>query len=170
MGCKGILRHGFALFAAPIAMRTSVHPTRHAGPDPDGLSPQAFGPQPPRVRTVLWRGVRRRCPHCGRGPLFVRWITFHERCAVCGLVLLRNQGDTWLFWIVMDRIPILAGIAAIYFGFRITGWLSGLLFFLAIAGPLVLTMPQRQGVALALSYLSRVWFPDPSDEMPPIPK
>ena len=98
-------------------------------------------PRPPRVRTVLWRGARRRCPHCGRGALFVRWITFHPRCAACGLVFLRNQGDTWLFWIVMDRIPILAGIAAIYFGFRITGWLSGALFFLAIAGPLILTMP-----------------------------
>ena len=67
----------------------------------------------------------------------------------------------------MDRIPILAGIAAIYFGFRITGWLSGTLFFLSIAGPLILTMPQRQGVALALSYLSRVWFRDPSDPIPP---
>ncbi len=116
---------------------------------------------------MLWRGACRRCPHCGRGPLFVRWIRFHPRCAACGLVFLRNQGDTWLFWIVMDRIPILAGIAAIYFGFRITGWLSGALFFLAIAGPLILTMPQRQGVALALSYLSRVWFRDPSDAIPP---
>ena len=116
---------------------------------------------------MLWRGARRRCPHCGRGSLFVRWIRFHTRCAACGLVFFRNQGDTWLFWIVMDRIPILAGIAAIYFGFRITGWLSGTLFFLAIAGPLVLTMPQRQGVALALSYLSRVWFPDASDAIPP---
>ena len=129
----------------------------------------AAGPYRPRVRTVLWRGVRRRCPHCGEGPLFSRWIKFHPRCSRCGLVYLRNQGDTWLYWIVMDRIPILAGIAAIYFGFRITGFLSGLLFFLAIAGPLFATMRERQGVALALSYLSRVWFRDPSDTIPPPP-
>ena len=103
-------------------------------------------PSKPRVRTVLWRGVRRRCPHCGQGPLFSRWITFHPRCANCGLVFLRNQGDTWLYWIVLDRIPIGAGIVAIYFGFRITGFVSGMLFFLAIAGPLFATMPQRQGV------------------------
>lgn len=96
----------------------------------------------------------------------MRWITLHPRCAACGLVFLRNQGDIWLFWIVMDRIPILLGIAAIYFGFRITGWLSGLGFFAAVAGPIVATMPQRQGVAIALNYLSRVWFPDPSDELP----
>ena len=120
----------------------------------------------PRVLPTVWRGVRRRCPHCGRGPLFVRWITLHRRCADCGLVYLRNQGDIWFFWIVMDRIPILVGIAAIFFGFRITSWLNGIAFFLAVAGPLVATMPQRQGAAVALSYLSRVYFRDPSDALP----
>lgn len=120
----------------------------------------------PRVLPTVWRGVRRRCPHCGRGPLFVRWITLHRRCAECGLVYLRNQGDIWFFWIVMDRIPILLGIAAIFFGFRITSWLNGMAFFLAVAGPLVATMPQRQGAAVALSYLSRVYFRDPSDVLP----
>lgn len=120
----------------------------------------------PRILPTVWRGVRRRCPHCGRGPLFVRWITLHRQCPDCGLVYLRNQGDIWFFWIVMDRIPILLGIAAIFFGFRITTWLNGVGFFLAVAGPLVATMPQRQGAAVALSYLSRVYFRDPSDVLP----
>ena len=120
----------------------------------------------PRIGPTLRRGLRRRCPHCGRGELFVRWITLHRECAECGLVYLRNQGDIWFFWIVMDRIPILAGIAGIYFGFRVSTWLEGAAFFLALAVPLVATMPQRQGVAVALNYLSRVYFRDPSDALP----
>lgn len=120
----------------------------------------------PRLFPTLWRGLRCRCPHCGRGSLFVRWITLHRQCAVCGLVYLRNQGDIWFFWIVMDRIPILAGIAGIYFGFRISNWLEGAAFFLALAGPLVATMPQRMGAAVALNYLSRVYLRDPSDALP----
>ena len=96
----------------------------------------------------------------------MRWVTLHRRCSVCGLVYLRDQGDAWFFWIVMDRIPILLGIAAIFFGFRITTWLNGLGFLLAVAGPLVATMPQRQGAAVALAYLSRVYFRDPSDALP----
>lgn len=145
-------------------------------PDSPGSDPDRRPPPPaatrnapagaPPVLPTVWRGVRRRCPHCGRGPLFVRWITLHERCADCGLVYLRNHGDIWFFWIVMDRIPILLGIAAIFFGFRISNWLDGLGFFLAIAGPLIATMPQRQGAAVALSYLSRVYFRDPSDALP----
>ena len=139
-------------------------PARRA-PPPAGAQEAPAAAAPPILPTV-WRGVRRRCPHCGRGPLFVRWITLHRQCADCGLVYLRNHGDIWFFWIVMDRIPILVGIAAIFFGFRITSWLNGLGFFLAIAGPLIATMPQRQGAAVALSYLSRVYFRDPSDALP----
>lgn len=139
--------------------------------DPDPHVPRRAGtpaapPDRPRILPTVWRGVRRRCPHCGQGPLFIRWITLHRQCADCGLVYLRNYGDIWFFWIVMDRIPILLGIAAIFFGFRISNWLNGLGFFLAIAGPLVATMPQRQGAAVALNYLSRVYFRDPSDALP----
>jgi hypothetical protein len=85
---------------------------------------------------------------------------------VCGLVYLRNPGDTWGFWIIGDRIPIALGIIVLYFGFRATQWwvLTG--FFLAMIVPLVVTMEYRQGVAIALNYLSRLHLPDPSDELP----
>ncbi len=120
----------------------------------------------PSVWRAIRRGVKRRCPHCGEGRLFRAWFTMYDRCAQCQLVFLRNSGDTWLFWIIGDRIPIAVGIAVIYFGFRVTGWASGLAFFLALVVPLVWTMPHRQGVAVALNYLSRVYLPDPSDELP----
>lgn len=123
----------------------------------------------PRVRTAIARGARKRCPHCGRGPLFVRWITTHPHCSACGFVYIRNYGDTWLFWILMDRIPIFLGIVSIYFGFRVSDWVTGTLFFAAMAVPLIATMPRRQGVAIALSYLSRVYLPDPSDPIPAVP-
>lgn len=135
---------------------------------PDGLAPTPPRAGRPGIRRTLWRGARRRCPHCGLGPLFVRWITLHERCEVCGLRFLRNQGDTWLYWIVMDRIPIAVGlILIVFFGLHTPTWPQALLFFAAMVAPLVATMPQRQGIAVALNYLSRVWFPDPSDDLPP---
>ena len=91
----------------------------------------------------------------------------HETCGTCGLRFLRNQGNTWLFWIVMDRIPIAIGlIMIVFFGLRTTTWQAGALFLASMAIPLVATMPQRQGVAVALNYLSRVYFRDPSDELP----
>lgn len=111
-----------------------------------------------KVTQVLKRGLRGRCPQCGQGPLFVRFLKTHERCSVCGLQYQRDYGDTWLFIIITDRIPMLFGIAALYFGFRADSPLSNVLFFLALALPIVGTIRQRVGLALALDFLSRRWF------------
>jgi uncharacterized protein (DUF983 family) len=100
--------------------------------------------------------------------VFARWLTMHDRCKVCGLQYLRKQGDLWLYWIVMDRIPIAIGlILIVFFGLRVATWQTGTLFFGGMVVPLIATMPQRQAVAVALNYLSRVYFRDPSDEIPP---
>lgn len=118
-----------------------------------------------RIRTVLGRGIRGKCPRCGQGPLFQRWIVTHERCSSCRLLFQRNYGDIWIYMLVLDRIPILVGIAMIYFGFRATNWMAAAAFAVIMALPLLATMRNRQGLALALDYLSRVYLPDPSDEI-----
>jgi uncharacterized protein (DUF983 family) len=119
----------------------------------------------PRTGEVLRRGIRGRCPRCGEGALFRRRIELHDRCSECGLLYQRDRGDTWMFMIITDRIPILFGIAIVYFGFRATNLWATVLFFLAVATPMLATLRPRQGLALALDYLSRIYMPDPSDEI-----
>lgn len=122
-------------------------------------------PPKPHIRQVLARGLRRKCPRCGEGDLFQRWIVTHERCGVCHLLLQRNYGDTWMFTNIMDRFPILFGIAALFFGFRAHNLLTGFAFLLAMLIPMIATIKHRQGLALALDYLVRIYMPDPSDEL-----
>lgn len=119
----------------------------------------------PPLRVVLGRGIRGRCPRCGEGALFQRWIVTHERCSSCGLLLQRNYGDTWMFTNLMDRLPILFGVAALFFGFRAYNLVTGIVFLAIMAVPMVATIRHRQGLALALDYLWRVHLPDPSDEI-----
>jgi len=57
----------------------------------------------PKLSTLLWRGWRRKCPQCGQGALFRRWITLHDHCPVCGLKYLENQGDLWGYLLLVDR-------------------------------------------------------------------
>jgi uncharacterized protein (DUF983 family) len=109
--------------------------------------------------------MRGTCPACGEGALFRRGLATWERCSACNLRYQRNQGDIWMFVIIMNRIPILFGIAAIFFGFRAASLGTSILFFVSLAGPLIATARHRQGIALALDYLSRVYFPDSSDEI-----
>jgi uncharacterized protein (DUF983 family) len=57
----------------------------------------------PGLRTVLWRGLHRRCPQCSQGPVFQGWIKMHARCSNCGLQYLPDQGDLWAYVVAIDR-------------------------------------------------------------------
>jgi len=118
------------------------------------------------VRTALGRGVLRRCPHCGVGPLFSGWRHI-DRCSNCGLVFERNAGDTWFFTIVGDRLPVAVGIVLVYFGIARSHRGAGVVAFAALIALLVWTAPNRWGVGIALHYLSRACWPDPADPIPP---
>ena len=121
--------------------------------------------QTPSLWQILARGWRRRCPRCGEGPLFRRRIEVHPRCEACGLVYQPDPGDTLMFMMITDRIPILFGVIAVYFlGFRSTDWMIICGFLALMIAPLVATIRQRQGLALALVYLSRTRFGDLSRE------
>jgi len=117
------------------------------------------------IRTALLRGLRRRCPRCGEGPLFQKWLKTYERCSSCNLLYQRDYGDTLMFMIITDRIPILFGIAFLYFGIHPNGWLTTAIFFGALSVPLLATLRERQGLAMALDYLLRVYLRDDSDEI-----
>ena len=69
------------------------------------------------ITKALGRGLRKKCPHCGNGPIYVGWAGEVGQCPACGLVYERNAGDTWGWVIVGDRIPVAVGIGIIYFRF-----------------------------------------------------
>ena len=121
------------------------------------------------VVTALRRGLSRRCPNCGHGALFAGWARHLERCPVCGLVYERNQGDTWAFTIIGDRLPVAAIIVLVYFGFARSHPALGLIAFAAIGALLVWTSPNRWGAGIALHYLSRLYWPEPADPVPDVP-
>lgn len=116
--------------------------------------------------TAILRGLRKRCPHCGEGPLFARRWTHIEQCPHCGLVYERNPGDTWAFTIIGDRLPIAAIIAIVYFGAGGAHRTLALVLIAVLGVIVVWTAPNRWGVGIALHYLSRRRWPDPADPVP----
>jgi uncharacterized protein (DUF983 family) len=120
----------------------------------------------PNAKQALLRGLRRRCPRCGEGQIFRRWLEINERCSHCNLIYQPDHGDTWFFLIITDRIPLLFGIAIVYFGFSMATWVAPVGFFFAMAVPLIATVRQRQGMAIALDYLVRIWTGQSEDRIP----
>ena len=59
--------------------------------------------------------------------------------------------------------------AAVYFGLVRSHFVLGVAVILALGIVIVWTAPNRWGAGIALHYLSRVYWPDPADPVPPIP-
>ena len=96
------------------------------------------------------------------------WNKPYRHCPACGYLYERDYGDVWWVWIVTDRIPIGIGIVLLYFGFRVRSLWMGVLFFGSLSLPLLLTIPRRYGLAIAITYLIRRRWPDPKDQFPPL--
>ena len=109
----------------------------------------------PTASQAIWRGLRRKCPQCGEGVLFRRWIVLRERCDSCGLALEGKPGDLWGFWVFTDRIFLFGAMIALYFGFRPESWVLRGTFLAIVVGALVASIPNRQGAFVAIDYLSR---------------
>ena len=109
----------------------------------------------PGLVGTLKRGARRKCPRCGQGALFRGWYSMHKSCDTCDLLFEPQPGDTWGFWVLMDRVFLLVAMVILYFGFRPENKIVQAVFLLAVAVPMVWTMPHRQGIATALDYYIR---------------
>ncbi len=120
----------------------------------------------PSARTAILRGLSNRCPHCGQGRIFAGFGRHLPRCSHCGLVYEPNAGDTWLFTIVGDRIPIAVLVAAVYFGVGRRSLTAGILVFAIATIAIVWTAPNRWGAGVALHYLARLRWRDKNDAVP----
>ena len=121
-------------------------------------------------RQALLRGLSKRCPHCGEGPLFEKRATLHQRCSACDLQFQLNPGDSWAFLVFVDRAAVVFPIVvAVYFDLFNLGLPLFLAFTTLLAGLFVLTTPNRYGFCLALDYLTRVRWGDASDILPELP-
>jgi uncharacterized protein (DUF983 family) len=110
----------------------------------------------PPLKVLLGRGARCKCPQCGQGALYRGWFKLRDRCPVCGLQYLENQGDLWGFLLLADRALFLFPIVVMIY-LRISS-ANPLWFYLFGSGLIlvfIFTMPNRNGMSLAVDYLIR---------------
>ncbi|MDT8367874.1 MAG: DUF983 domain-containing protein [Longimicrobiales bacterium] len=89
-------------------------------PTPAPATPPRVGL--PRVLVHAARALRLRCPHCGGGPLFRRWVRMRDTCPRCHLVLDRREPDYFLGGYVVNFVGAELMIAAIALGAILMTW------------------------------------------------
>ena len=107
----------------------------------------------------LARGAAKRCPRCGRGPMFEGWTRMREHCPDCGLRYLEDRGDPWAFLMLIDRAAfIFPLVVALYFGLHRANLPVFIFLGTALGVAFLATTPNRYGVSVALVYWARWRF------------
>ena len=58
----------------------------------------------PTIQTAMLRGARCKCPSCGEGQLFRKYLKVVDNCPACGEELFHHRADDMPAYIVMSIV------------------------------------------------------------------
>ncbi len=90
--------------AAPEPNPTPVLPWRGSTTHHRGGWPKGYW------RSVLLRGLRLRCPVCGKGKLFRTYFRMHDACSCCGVRFAREHGQ-WVGSLDINTFVVAFGLS-----------------------------------------------------------
>ncbi len=109
----------------------------------------------PTTGQAVWRGFNCRCPRCGEGRLFGKFLKVEHACSACGQEFHHHRADDFPPYIVMFIVGHLLGYGIYVSEMRFEGlplWLHALLWpTLAIVLCLALLQPIK-GAVVGLQY------------------
>ncbi len=117
------------------------------------------GPSDPVVRQngrAIWRGVRNRCPACGKGQLFRAYLKPAETCAACGedfSSIQAEDGPSWLTILLLG--PILLALTFLLIASGVPSVLLMPILGIPIIGVVLLALPRVKG-----GFIGALWSLD----------
>ena len=114
-----------------------------------------------RTFTLLGRALRLRCPRCGRGRMFRRWVHVLPECSHCHFRFERGEADAFIGaytvnLIVSELIVVAAFVAALFITWPDVPWdaLKWGLLPVAVIAPLI-TLPFSKAAWIAIDLIYR---------------
>ncbi len=120
-----------------------------------------------QIWQVLWSGLRRRCPHCHRGSLFVKRYTLNERCPECDFLISSALDDLVILTYVGSASITGMFILTVFVIRPPKNGFEALIYLLVALSLLFGTMPHRKGLAISLLYLHDLFFGERVEEKKP---
>jgi uncharacterized protein (DUF983 family) len=110
--------------------------------------------QPVPVATAMGRGFKMRCPHCGTGDLFRRFLKVADRCPACREEFHYHRADDFPAYLVIVLVGhiIVPAILAVEVAYAPPTWLQLVVWLpLTLIGSLGLLQPTK-GAIVALQW------------------
>ena len=131
-----------------------------AGDDPvEAVPPYTPGVAAEReMGAALWKGWRRKCPNCGKGPMLSGYLKVRESCPVCREALHHHRADDGPAYLTILIVGHLMAPALL---FAFTTWRPEplVLFTIFAVGTIALSrylLPRLKGVIVAFQWARRM--------------
>jgi uncharacterized protein (DUF983 family) len=115
---------------------------------------------------AMWRGLLGRCPNCGEGHLFRRYLKVANRCENCGEELHHHRADDAppYFTMVIVGHVVIAGVLAVEVAWHPQIWVHLIVWLpLTLALSLAL-LPRIKGAIVGMQWANRMHGFNPDQE------
>lgn len=126
-------------------------------PSPSIEPSQDEDPARPGLGDAIWRGLRGRCPACGRGRLFASFLKQVNCCPDCQEPLGHLRSDDaapWLTILVVGHIVVPLMLSVDRFSPWPT-WLAMTVWPLVALALAVMVLPRAKGALLSIIWATR---------------
>ena len=111
------------------------------------------------VRPAMLRGWRRRCPHCGNGPMMKSYLKVRDTCPVCGEELHHHKADdgpAYLTILIVGHIMAPMIIWA-FTEFRPDPMVLASVFSVGCVALSLYLLPRLKGAIVGLQWAKRMY-------------
>jgi len=130
-----------------------------------GESPAVPAEKPKRdVPRAMWLGAKGKCPSCGEGALYGKYLKVEPVCASCGEELHHHRADDAppYFTIFIVGHVILPVALAVELAFMPAMWIHVALWLPLIVGSTLLSLPPIKGALIGLQWANYMHGFDPN--------
>jgi len=127
-------------------------------------------PQPGRrsagqrfVGQAVLRGARLRCPACGKGALFRRYLKVVDHCAACGEAMHHQRADDFPAYVVIVIVGhiVVSLVLLVEMTYRPPLWVHAMLWLPLTVALALLLLPPIKGALVGLQWALRMHGFDP---------
>ncbi len=119
---------------------------------------------PRQIWRIVWSGLRRKCPRCQLGPLFIKRYTLYERCPECDYPISTALDDLVILTYVGSASITGLFLLAVFVVRPPKSGFEMLIYLLVAVGLQFGTMQYRKGLAIGLIHVHNLLFGEEVEE------
>ncbi|MHA3980717.1 DUF983 domain-containing protein [Halovulum sp. GXIMD14794] len=110
------------------------------------------------AKVAVWNGLREKCPSCGKGPLFNRYLKVVDTCGHCGTELHHHRADDGPAYLTILVVGHIFGFALpVVFEYMRDDPVTVAVLLCAVATALSLwLLPRLKGLVVGYQWAKRM--------------